>query len=162
MLIPQSHKRVVIVLAAEDRNALRRVQLARDMAKTLGEVVAYCVVARSEAEFGQYRHNPTLVQMMWSANRGEFDVVLADIKAVTAQSVHFTSMAARLHDLGIQVVDLDRGRRGGHEILLRTLVTERGNRAHVRRVRAGIAAAKARRAAQAATGKEVQTSHCKG
>lgn len=154
MLTRHVRKRVAICLSPdrhqEDHDPIRR------MARELGNVVATYVATPPINQGREAKFSP-LLSMMFAANRYEFDVVVADFKLVCTSPWEVSRVMGRLQDLGIEAVDTDQGPLSRLEGVIRSLVFDTKPRDHGRRVRAAIAAARARRTTEVVNGKDVKT-----
>lgn len=153
MLICQPRKRVAICLSPPQRRSHRSADRTLAKAEEIGEVVATYISTCSSDHIDKGPCLPSLTEMMAAANRDEFDVVVADFTAVFVTPWSPRRVFERLEALGIEAVHIDYSRldrRNRLEWLMRSVITDRPSRNHGRRVREGIAAAKAGRAAVAA------------
>ncbi|MBO9502191.1 hypothetical protein [Brevundimonas sp. A19_0] len=145
MLIRPTRKRVALCYSSAQHHADKN--LTRLVAEKTGDVVAiFTATAPSKQRPG--RPSPgSLIDLMAAANRNEFDVVVADFRLVCTSPWDIPQVVGRLEDLGIEAVDIALGRMHRLEWLIRSAMSEELSRHHGRRVRRGIAAAKARRTA---------------
>lgn len=147
MLIRPTRKRVALCYSSAQHDADKN--LTRLVAEKTGDVVAtFTATAPSKQRPGRPSH-ASLIDLMTAANRNEFDVVVADFKLVCTSPWDIAQVVGRLEGLGIEAVDVALGRMHRLEWLIRSAMSDELSRDHGRRVRRGIAAAKARRTAAA-------------
>ncbi len=101
MVIRQSRKRVAISLPSAQDLITRKWDSARFIAEKTGDVVAtYISTVSSTSHLVEEPRHPSLIDMMVAANCDEFDVVVADLRAVCRPPWDVDRVVGRLQKFG--------------------------------------------------------------
>lgn len=146
MLIRTSPRRVAICFDSV-RQADHRARRLYAKATEAGTIVAVYFASAPDKFREKVEGDGSLIDLMVAANRHEFEAVVADFETMFSGPWEIDCVVNRLTALGIEAFDINNFGTGRLESILRVLMSETRSSDHGRRVRAGIAAAKARRSA---------------
>lgn len=144
MIIRTSPSRVAVCFDSVHQADDRARRLYAKATET-GDIVAVYFASASSRFREKEEGDGSLVDLMVAANRHEFEAVVADFETMVTGPWEVSRVVNRLAALGIEAIDINNFRTGRLESILRVLLAQTRSLDHSRRVRAGIASAKARR-----------------